>query len=349
MQFPAYVPAAAGRYLAAMIDGTEFRSHGWATSLEECKQEVIEIEQAIERSSARGEVDYLVHLNQQRIKAVEQLRICAGEVNCLRRLIHDDRMRDAYALLTYEIIDDEQWRCFVDAAWAARGDFGDYRERLKKAKEQKMEIADTATKLARQLEEFSQIGITGPDEFYSVRDLLRKTDSEGINSQNWKAMRKHVVGDKPQQDRKVEKQLELDLPLSELERELETEGLINYRLNIQFVSPGDVREQDPLAGLRYGWEKAPPLSALLKTVAKAGRDFDPTQDGMIGAALVSRQGSVKSEYLRAFAYLLFRRHKFNATTGVMRAMAITSNVVINRPDVDFTYDDVRKALLNPNV
>jgi hypothetical protein len=349
MEFPPYVPAVVRICLTEMIEGSALRKHGWAASLEESNEELNAIEKAIKKSYTRGEVDDLVYLNQKRLEAVKDRDKYAGEVDCLRRLIHDARMRDAYALLTYEITDDEQWCSFVEAAWAARGDFGEYRERLRKALEQKIEIAETATKLAKQLEEFSDIGITGPDEFYSVRELLRKTDNDGTNAKIWKAMRKHVVGDNLEQDYKREKQQKLDLSLPESEREWEVDGQIMQRIHISFVSPGDIREQDPLAGLRYGWEKAPPLSAVLKTVAKAALDFEPAEDGMIGAALVSRQGSVKSEYIRAFAYLLCRTHQIYLTSGVMRAMAITANVVINNPDVDFTYDDVRKAFVNPRL
>ena len=32
------------------------------------------------------------------------------------------------------------------------------------------------------------------------------------------------------------------------------------------------------------------------------------------------------------------------TTGVMQAMALVANVVINLPNVDVSYDDVRKTL-----
>jgi hypothetical protein len=353
MEFPPYVPGVVRICLTEMIEGSELRKHGWATSLENSNQELNAIEEAIEKSYTRGEVDDLVYRTQKRVEAVERRDLFGGEVDCLRRLIHDPRMRDAYALLTYEITDDEQWSGFVESAWAARGDFAEHRERLKKAEEQRIEIADTATKLAKQLEEFSRIGITGPDDFYSVRELLRKTDhddSRGGDSEIWKVTRKHVVGENLEQGCELEKQHELELPLPELERDWEADGKqIMHEISIRFVLPGDVGEQNPLAGLRYGWEKAPPLSALLKTVAKAALDFEPGEDGVIDAALASRQGSVKSEYIRALAYLLCKRHKFHLTSGVMRAMAITSNVVINNPDVDVTYDDVRKAFVIPRV
>jgi hypothetical protein len=104
-----------------------------------------------------------------------------------------------------------------------------------------------------------------------------------------------------------------------------------------------------LAGLRYGWEKAPPFSALVKTVAKAARSFTPSDGDFIGAAIASQKHNSKAEYLRAFAYLLTRKHKFSRKPSVIRAMAIFANVVVGGPDSDVNYDDVRKVLLRSNV
>lgn len=93
---------------------------------------------------------------------------------------------------------------------------------------------------------------------------------------------------------------------------------------------------------------APDLPALLDTLANAARRFQPKIYGMAGAALASRQQNTKTEYLRAFGFLLtvhrLPNFQIALTTPVMRAMAITANVALNLPDVDVTYDDVRKAL-----
>ena len=69
---------------------------------------------------------------------------------------------------------------------------------------------------------------------------------------------------------------------------------------------------------------------------------------MVGVAIESRQRSPKTEYLRAFGFLVTVHRLANwqiaLTTPVMQAMAIAANVAMNLPDVDVTYDDVRKAL-----
>ena len=50
---------------------------------------------------------------------------------------------------------------------------------------------------------------------------------------------------------------------------------------------------------------------------------------------------------QAFGNLLTDVHDFALTTPIMQAMAIVANVVINLPDVDVNYDDVRKAFAKP--
>lgn len=348
MKFPAYVPAAAREYFTSLIDGNEGEQDGLGAALASAEQRLSEIEQAIEVKRRRGEIEYLVSLRRQESETRKHRDALAGEVDCLRRLAHDARMRDAYALLISEVSSDEEVSCIIDSAWSARLDYGDLRERLKQVNEQKEVIACTADKLARELEKFSTTGVVAPAEFHSVRELLRKTDNDewwGQNREIWKAMRKHVTGDAEKRKLKPDRQRELDLPLSESEGERESKQLNQVDINIQFVKPGDsVAEQDPQAALRYAWEKAPPVSGLLKTLAQAARDFKAREEGLIGVAIDSRQGSVKADYLRAFAYLLITTYNFSPTNRLMRAMAIIANVAINSPDVDVTCDDVRKVV-----
>lgn len=98
------------------------------------------------------------------------------------------------------------------------------------------------------------------------------------------------------------------------------------------------------------WKTAPHLPALLDTVANAARNFQPKVWGRAGVALTSRQQNTKTEYLRAFAFMLTvhgrPEYQIALTAPVMKAMAIVANVALNFPGVDVTYDDVRKALSN---
>jgi hypothetical protein len=247
-------------------------------------------------------------------------------------------MREAYALLTREFTDDRQWRGFIYAAWAARVDFAKYRDRLKEAKELAAEIAETAETLAKLIRQFSETGIEGPSEFYSIRELLRQTDNhemEGYNLHMWRSMRRYILGDPPERDVQDEKPAEEGgepVPPIKIVRVLVDEK--------PEITPKEERRNM----LRYAWGTAPEFSALLETVASTARSFKPSAPEAIGAAIKTRQHNPKTEYLRAFGHLLTDVHRFALTTPIMKAMAITATVVIDLPDVDVTYDDVRKAL-----
>lgn len=344
MDFPAYVPAAVRAHITTLIKGDSWVSQGWAASLATAEEELSRIDQDIETSLHRGEDDRLSSLRIEKADALAHRNGLASAVDCLYRLAHDSRMADAFAVLTREFIDDQQWRDFIHAAWAAQMNFKPYRERLTRAKELKGEIAGAAARLARLLRQFAETGINGPSEFFSIPELLRHTDhyeEQGRNLYMWRTIRHHVLGDLP--DREIP--------------EAKPDGAdakppTPDEIVIEFMAPGERVEIDPLVQardtLRYAWGTAPDFPALLDTVADAAKNFQPSDYGMIGAALQSRQRSLKAEYLRAFGHLLTDAHGLALTTPIIQAMAITANVVINSPDVDVTYDDARKTLAKPD-
>jgi hypothetical protein len=307
MDFPAYVPAAVRAHVLTLIEGDAREPVGWAASLAFAEESLARINRAIEGYLRRGEDDYLPSLRAQKAEALAHRDAIAGDLDCLRRLAHDGRMADAYALLTREFTDDQQWRGFIRAAWSARIDFAKHRDRLRRAAELKDDIADAAERLARLIREFSEKDANGPGELYSIPELLRRTDNHEMRGHNlhmWRAMRRHVLGDPSGTD-------------------------------------SDDQARD---SLRYAWGTAPGVPELLDTMASAARGFKPGESGMIGAALESRQQSPKAEYLRAFASLLTDVHGFILNPRLMRAMAVVATVVINSPDIDVSYDDVRKRL-----
>lgn len=96
--------------------------------------------------------------------------------------------------------------------------------------------------------------------------------------------------------------------------------------------------------VRLAWETAPSLAELLGTLADAARNYSPKHGGMVGAAVASRKRSPKAEYLRAFLHTLRDVHGIEASTRqARRAIAIVASVVLNDPDHEVSYDDVRKA------
>lgn len=199
MNFPAYVPAAVREKITHYLEGESDRSiPGYIALLANVESELANIEQAIKARIARGEVEYLPSLHKQKAEATQRRDHLSGDVDYLQRLAHDSRMRDAFALLTQEFTDDEQWRRFIFSSRAARVDYGPYRDKLKGAGELKDEIADAAANLAKLLKSFSNIGVEGPLEFYSIPQLLRKTDNDAMDTGNlhmWRALRGRLLGD----------------------------------------------------------------------------------------------------------------------------------------------------------
>jgi hypothetical protein len=155
-------------------------------------------------------------------------------------------------------------------------------------------------------------------------------------------MRKHVLGDPPI----------CDIPDSN--RPQEQIGAADIQeITIQNVKAGEkpvIDQQDETRNvLRYTWGTAPDFSELLDTVARAAREFQPSESGMIGAAIKSRQQSraENKEYLRAFGNQLAEVRGFPLTINIMKAMADVATVVINDRDFVVSYDDVVKAIGKP--
>jgi len=87
--------------------------------------------------------------------------------------------------------------------------------------------------------------------------------------------------------------------------------------------------------------------AFLQTLSYATDGFEHYEIGMVGAALSSRKSCVKTQYIRAFAEGLFNSSRLEKTIAVMHAIATVTTIVLNDPDIDATYDDVKKALNQP--
>ncbi len=256
-----------------------------------------------------------------------------ADKECLSRLIHDPRMREVYSLLIKEVKKESDWSGFIDAAWSARMDFSARREALKRARELTQEIAKVATNLATLLRHFDATGLYPPLEFHSITELLKKTSFESSDANHmWRMMQKHIFG---------EIEITEPTPMTVIlpPKEDEPEIWISETLNTgESIS-------DPRSSIGYAWEKAPPFSALLDTLAQTALTYEPCEpSSMIASAISSQKTNTKTEYLRAFADLLINVHGFNMTKNMKKIINQTATVVINNPDIDVSYDDVRKAL-----
>lgn len=341
MDFPAYVPAAVQKYVTELLEGYYMEPWGLQTHLAEAEQALATLNRTIERHHSQGEECDLPRLWKQMAEAEAHRDLLLGDVNCLIRLACDERMEIAFTMLGTEFTDDAQWRSFTHSAWASRVDFAKYRDRLKRAEELKSEIADAAENLAKKIGQFADTGTMGPGEFYSIPALLRKTDNrdgQHLFLNGWRHRRGYIFGDPPKQDSTVEK------PSIARGAPLPAQKIVIVR------SAGKVKidkGEEARDMLRIAWRAAPEFSALLITLANTARAFKPSEPGMVGAAIETRQRSAKTEYLRAFINLLTKADKFELTSPIKRAIAIVANVVINLPDVDVSDDDVRKVLGKP--
>jgi len=309
MDFPDYVPAAVRKHISARIDGDSRESFGLAAALASAERQLVKIEQKLNDRMNSGDLGLLDGLRQQKAQAIQHRDWLASDVSCLQRLARDLRMAEVFTILTDQFTDDQQWRNFILSAWAAKIDHSKYREKLKRATELTGEISKASQGLAQLLRQFSETGINAPDAFYSIPELLRTTDNTDMNGHNlemWRAMRQHVLGDRKAYDNTEEEK---------------------------------VRDTQ-----RYIWGLAPDFSALLDTVANEARHFKPSESGMIGAAVATRQHSAKTEYLRALGHRLTDTYRFTLSPDILKAVAIVANVVIDDAEIDVSYDDVRKAI-----
>lgn len=336
MDFPAYVPEGARTHALHFLKHYEPILAQYEIELEGICEQI-----QYWRNSNQDKQDSQARLAKLRLRQREVTRWrddYARDIENIRRLVLDNRMKDVYRILSDTFFGDEElerqrkFDGFIHAAWSARLDFSFYRERLKQTLELNEEIGKTAEKLANLLVKIGETGVECPGEFFSIRALLRNTDS---HDQLWRGMRDFVLGERLRSYSSESDNAEYDR---------------NQKVEIKMVplEPGEKVDIDPDEQMRntlqYAWGRAPGLPALINTICKAANEFIPKKSGLVGAALSSQKRNEKTEYIRAFGNLLLTEHKFNITTDIMRAMTIATNVVFNLADTDVTYDDVRKAL-----
>ena len=244
-------------------------------------------------------------------------------------------MKDVYKILSSEFFADEQGDSkiltFIHSAWGANINYDEPRASVNTAKQLSKEISIAAKKLADLLDKVDKTGCNNPDEFFSIPHLLESTDNHGHDFNIWRSMRSFVVGKSP-----FRKQVQVD-------------DMNSFDCDLYNESADQI---DPIEGtindLRYGWEKAPDLSELLRTVAtaaeKATGEYEPNSGYFADAAISSRKRNPKTEYLRGYGELL-RNSNIQSSPNILKAIAITATVILNNPDLIVTYDDVRKAVI----
>jgi len=330
------VPDVVRRYILDRLYGDGPEAHGFVDALAAAEEELAELDRVSVEQTKKGQKipkNYQI----QHDRASKHRDDLKREISCLQRLIGDERMDKVFTLLADELTTDDQWRAFFRSAWVARMDYLKYRESLNEADDLRKEIATISERLATLLRKIYKTGVDCPGEFTHVQELLRTTDNGELGGRNlkwWRSMRKHVVGD-PEWGRAKEVDQEND------------GGADSAALNAE--APLDEKSySDPVEEarnmLRYAWESAPSLPALIDTLARAATQFQPCETGHVGAAISSRKRHEGYEYLRAILYSLHTsKQSFTMTPGLTWAVATAADVAMDDPDQSVEYDDVQKA------
>ncbi len=308
VDFPVYVPEGARQWAMDFL-GTD------ATVLEYLIGERADTNNSI-RQCPNQDKETLIGLHKRLDEVTSGRDYLLAAIAVKHRMIYDDCMKAVYLFFATDCFEDDQAERerkiygFLDAAWSARMDYGEFREVVRKAKSLKPEIAKTASALSALLRQAEATGLY-PREFYDLASLLRQADNPDNSS--WKLVREKLLG-------------------------------------APWVAPweGGMREpSDPSEqahhDLGVNWLHAPSLPTLLASLANAAQQYDPKERGHIGAALSSPKANPSSEYIRAFGHLL-AKHRFTLSGPILTAIGITAGVMLNNPDIAPSYDDVSKAI-----
>lgn len=336
LKFPGYIPSAARDYINEIMEGAN-GAPGYVSLRDGKRKALRESEERLNRLKASGDVTEASRERDKCNELRDEHDYLDAQVACMLRFAQHLNMKEAYPHLAGHL-EDHQWEHFLYSAWAARKDYRYYRDRLARAKEVRNGIAEAADKLAALLNESMAIGLNYPFEFFSIPALLKHTDNtESVNDYAmWQALRPTVLGLAPPKTS----------PTTD-----GSDSQPGFHLILQ--NPGDEPQAiDASVKMRNmignAWEKAPYLSALLETLAQSAHEYEPQETNATAAAIASRKSNRKTEYLRAFATLLTENYRIRLTKPIMEAMALVATVALDDPNIDASYDDVRKAIKNMN-
>lgn len=348
MDFPPYIPQRVREYVIQLLfDGDDDMS-SWTVSLP-----------LLEAILSRININLQPNCSDwpQRIKAYCEWMFASTtrDMDCVRRLIRDPRMREAWATLCVIVADEDEYVAFFESAWLAALDFGDLRKRAREANEAAASVAKAARDLVDALRRFDDVGLFGPGTIFDMRELLRLTSSKqgGDFDAVWQDLRNYITGDDWCADKPLENAyLLVDSITGEPITDdggkvlcIDADQIFSQEAKLVW------KELDPKAGLpsvdvnAYTWTIAPTLEQCLLTCAENAYRFTAHySDSHVAAALASQKPSPKYEYIRAFADLI-SGYGLTVDAAMMRAMVPTVAVALGLgADDDVNLDDVRNAL-----
>ncbi|OXI70124.1 hypothetical protein CFB81_16445 [Burkholderia sp. AU28863] len=275
VSFPAYVPEDVRHYVTRQLDQFSRLYSSSQEKLGELRQPACDGDDEAHQAETRNEA----RRSEYWVQAAARVR----------RIVLDSRLRNVFELLETELSGGNGYEGFFHAALNTNNDYSEFRDAHRDALTVAQEIAVVADRLAKLLGQFKRIGISGPPEFFSVRELLRMADCTGVSEGHrgrWLADGDSLLGS----------------------------SVID--------APGNDR-------LKMLWKSAPPAENLIRVMASAARRFEPYEDGPAGAALNSRQRNRKWEYLRAFIYELLNNGFRVPDPKMTSAVAMTATIVLD--------------------
>lgn len=276
------------------------------------------------------------------------------DARMLRRLTGDDpRMREAWTKLVSIARSDEDYVLFLQSAWLARDDYGEWRERTRQAGDLAGRIAETARELAELLHQIQQTYTRLPREFTSLQSLLwRSPSAQGEPYDSvWRVVREEICGptwlneDGPPADDPPAGSLEIDDRLQE-------DGTLTIRWRDENddqdfseekrLERHNAEEQRRQHALSYAWQKAPDVRQVLLTLARSAENYTPHPGAdYLAAATAAQKPNTVIEYIRGFARLLIE-NGLKVTPPMRAIMALAGAVVLELEDLP--PETVRKAL-----
>jgi hypothetical protein len=335
MERPNYVPEPIFSFISSLLLGDNLTPIGMIQNLAEIEDEIFAIEEKLKNNPKVDSSKARSELRKQLSKNIASRASLKIDVEMLKRLIYDNRMKAAYSLLTDESFSDQQWRAFIQSVWAARLDYSPYRAQIKSASILSRKISTASSKLAKLLRDTANTGYSSwPAEFFSVFELLRITenlDKYGSES-TWRLHRDYLLGAWGNSDER---------------KSNPREDSVNVTHGVKFVSfetEGDPKidtEDARRFALRNAWSAAPGLPQILDTLSDAAKSFTPTEEGAIAAAIKSQKNNVKKEYIRALRSFLLDTHGLSITLKMKKAFGIVINVALSDLDIDVSDEDLK--------
>jgi hypothetical protein len=192
MKFPTYIPDIVKKQVINYLEGDGKTWEGWIECLKRYETNLIKIKE---------HQNYLIKLGGSALRLTElqiqfneeenHLNGLKADVDCIKRLVCRSEMKSVFDVLCAELSSDSIDKIF-QFAWSVNFDYSTYRNQKASISTQAKEISKAASDLAKLLEQTQGWGVMCPSEFYSIPDLLSKTDN--ANDLLWKGLRHTILG-----------------------------------------------------------------------------------------------------------------------------------------------------------